>query len=148
VAIAAWLVALFLWASTRRQRAEWIVLLYCGAFVLALAYATAVSFAFSHDTATPRPWYAQVLLAPMLMLALLGSRRKRKYGRLVGVALVVLFGYVMIVTYWAKLIPPYGGYEGRGSLMSLAALGQQVLLIRRLIMYDARDGLLKIASNG
>jgi hypothetical protein len=36
--------------------------------------------------------------------------------------LVGLFGYVLIATYIAKLIPLYGGYEGRTSLAALTAL--------------------------
>ena len=38
------------------------------------------------------------------------------------IVLVALFGYVLIATYAAKLMPLYGGYEGRTSLASLIDL--------------------------
>ena len=46
----AWLAALFLWVVTKRRRAEWIVLLYAGVFVLALGYDTAISYVASRET--------------------------------------------------------------------------------------------------
>lgn len=36
--------------------------------------------------------------------------------------LVVLFGYVLAATYAVKLIPLYGGYEGRTSLRAVTML--------------------------
>jgi hypothetical protein len=43
-------------------------------------------------------------------------------GRAVATALIALSGYVLAATYVAKLIPLYGGYEGRTSPGSLIAL--------------------------
>ena len=82
-----------------------------------------VSFLATRGAARgPSPWYAQVLLAPMLGLAFLGASRWRRLGKAVTAALTVLFGYVLIATYLAKLIPLYGGYEGRTSLRALVSL--------------------------
>ena len=55
VAIAAWLAALLLWAATRHRTAEWIVVLHCGLFILALAYDTAINSVASHRESTS-PW--------------------------------------------------------------------------------------------
>lgn len=59
---------------------------------------------------------------PMLALGLLGTGRWPKAGNIVAAAMVLLFGYVLVATYWVKLIPLYGGFEGRTSLVSAAAL--------------------------
>ncbi len=121
--VAVWSVALILWALNRHENAEWIAVAYCGVFLAALGYMTVLSFVFTRGAATgPGPWHSQVLLAPMLGLAFLGSSRSDGQGKVVAAVLVLLFGYVLIATYFAKLIPLYGGYEGRTSLASLIAL--------------------------
>jgi hypothetical protein len=43
--------------------------------------------------------------------------------------MVLLFGYILVATYWVKLIPLYGGFEGRTSLASLAMLYRERLSI-------------------
>jgi hypothetical protein len=119
----AWLVALFLWAATRHRLAEWIVVLHCGLFILALGYDAATNYVASHGrVASPGAWYTQVLLVPMLALALLGTSRSAKIGKVVAAALILVFGYVLVATYWVKLMPLYGGIEGRTSLHSVVML--------------------------
>jgi isoprenylcysteine carboxyl methyltransferase (ICMT) family protein YpbQ len=121
--IVVWLIALVLWAAGRSTRAEWIAVGGTALLAAALAYMTVVSSVYTRGAATgPEPWHSQVLLAPMLGLGLLGCSRSRKLGRPVAIALVMLFGYVQIATYAAKLIPLYGGYEGRTSLAFLIEL--------------------------
>jgi hypothetical protein len=124
VLIVAVLMALLLWAASRHASAEWIAFSYCALFVLALGYAATVSHIYTHGAATagPSPWYAQVLPAPLLGLALLGASRWRRLGRVVTVFLVVLFGYVLAATYVVKLIPLYGAYEGRTSVGAVVVL--------------------------
>jgi hypothetical protein len=56
------------------------------------------------------PWYQQVLLAPVLLIAFLGLHRWRRIGGLVFAALALLWTYLLLATYWAKLIPLYGGF--------------------------------------
>jgi hypothetical protein len=121
--IALWLFALILGAKGRHGSAERIAALYCAIFLAALAYTTVVSFIYTRGAAAgPSPWYAQVLIAPLLGLAFLGCGRSPRPGRPVAAALMALFGYVLIATYAVKLIPLYGGYEGRATLASVAAL--------------------------
>ena len=117
------LVGLLLWAGSHHANAEWITFSYCVLFVLALGYAATVSYIYTHGAANgPSPWYAQVLLAPVLGLALLGASRSPRLGRFVASLLALVFGYVLAATYTVKLIPLYGGYEGRASLAGMAML--------------------------
>ena len=122
--VASWAAGLLLWIAHRKKRApEWIVLLYSSAFILALVYDTAINDVASHGQAiSPAPWYAQPLLVPMLSLALIGAARGRTAGRWIGALLVLVFTYVLIATYWVKLIPLYSGFEGRTSLSALMSI--------------------------
>jgi hypothetical protein len=117
------LVAMLLWAASRHASTEWITFSYCVLFVLALGYAAIVSHIYTLGAAHgPSPWYAQVLMAPVLGLSLLGASRWPRLGRFVTALLVLVFGYVLAATYAVKLIPLYGGYEGRTSLAGVAML--------------------------
>ena len=129
----AWLFALILWAVTRHRMAEWIVVLHSGLFILALAYNAATNYVGSHGkSASPGAWYGQVLLVPILALGFLGTSRSRKAGRVIATALLLIFGYILATTYWVKLMPLYGGFEGRTSLSSMA-----MLYVHRLPMLAA-----------
>lgn len=126
-------VSLLLWAASRHASSEWITCSYCVLFVLALGYAAIVSHIYTHGAANgPCPWYAQVLLAPLLGLALLGASRWPLLGRFVTALLVLVSGYVLAATYAVKLIPLYGGYWGRTSLA-----GVRMLYGHRLRMLEA-----------
>ena len=117
------LMALLLWGMSRHSAPEWTTVSYCGLFFGALGYEAATNYVYTHGAATGSgPWHAQVLSAPVLGLAFLGSSRNEKFGRVVASVLVLLFGYVLFATYAVKLIPLYGGYEGRTSLRELALL--------------------------
>ncbi len=118
------LLALLLWAASRHANPEWITFSYCALFVLALGYEATVIHIYAQGapTAGPSPWYAQVLSAPLSGLALLGASRGKTLGRLAAAFLVVLFGYILAATYAVKLIPLYGGYEGRTSLVEVGML--------------------------
>jgi hypothetical protein len=121
--VAVWLMALILWARSRHKSAEWITILHCGLFLAALGYSAVLSSIYTRGIAQgPSPWYAQALLGPMLGLAFLGCSRSYTPGRIAAAGLVALFGYVLIATYVAKLIPLYGGYEGRTSLAAVTTL--------------------------
>jgi hypothetical protein len=118
--IIVWLAGLVLWGRHRRASREWIIVGYGCLFAAALGYDAAINFVASHgETISPGAWYTQVLLVPMLALALLGASRAPRIGRLVAAAIGLLFGYVIVVTYWAKLIPLYSGIASRTSLLSL-----------------------------
>jgi hypothetical protein len=118
-----WLATLVLWAVTRHRRAEWIVILFSGLFILALAYDGAINYVASHhESASPGAWYMQVLLVPLLALGLLGASRSGRTGRAAGLVMVLLFGYILAATYWVKLMPLYGGFTGRTSLTAVTIL--------------------------
>jgi hypothetical protein len=115
--------ALLLWIFRRHSTAEWIVAAYCAAFTLAIAYATAVVYVRTADPAsTPAAWYAQVLVAPTLVLILLGTTKHCRAGPALAMAILILFGYVFALTYVFKLIPLYAGYTGRATLSDISAL--------------------------
>ena len=125
------LVGLGLWATSRPASAEWVAFSYCALFALALAYSAVMSHVYTYGASTgPSPWYSQVLFAPVLGLALLGASRWGRAGRFTAIAMGLLFGYVLVATYAVKLIPLYGGYEGRTSLSALMGL------------YGSRSGML------
>jgi hypothetical protein len=115
--------ALLLWAFSRHSLGEWVIVTYCAAFLLALAYASVVEHITSRGASSATgSWYAQVLVTPTLTLSLLGAARWRRVGLVPAIALTLLFGYLLVVTYVFKLIPLYGGYEGRSSLHDIAML--------------------------
>jgi hypothetical protein len=116
-------IALLLWAVSHHKRAEWITIAYCGSFLIALGYASVVSHIYTQGAAAgPSPWYAQVLTAPVLALAMLGASRWQRAGSIVTAFLVALFAYVLAATWALKLIPAYGGYDGRASIAAISKL--------------------------
>jgi hypothetical protein len=115
--------AFLLWIFSRHTLREWMVVAYCAAFALAIAYASVVVYVGTGNRlSTPSAWYAQVLVAPTLALLLLGTARWPGAGKVLAIAIALLFGYVLAATYVFKLIPLYAGHEGRGSLRDIAAL--------------------------
>ncbi|MDP9053663.1 MAG: hypothetical protein M3N93_05090 [Acidobacteriota bacterium] len=87
-----------------------ILLFSCGVAFISVAF-----FSATHGAAIAAvPWYQQVLLPPVLMLAFLGAHRARRFGVPVSAALLLLWAYILVATYWTKLIPLYSGFpEGR-----------------------------------
>lgn len=57
------------------------------------------------------PWYTQVLLVPVLLLVFWGSARMHPWGKFPCVSCVLLWTYLMLATWFAKLIPLYGGFS-------------------------------------
>ncbi len=109
-------VLLYAWRWGREARwAENLTLAACLSHVAALAYATAAVHWFTKGEAiAPSPWYVQVLLIPGWCLVFLGLSRSGLVGRLTGMAIVWLWAYAILATYFVKLIPFYAGYaEGR-----------------------------------
>jgi hypothetical protein len=91
---------------------EWIAMV---AIVLygALMLGVTVSFFYASKGAVsgPMPWYLQVLLVPVVALGFLGLARSARWGRSIAVATVLLWAYIDVVSWIAKLIPLYGGFE-------------------------------------
>ena len=103
------IVEVFLWAP---------VVLFCGAML----YVTGSSFVYTKGLAiAASPWYLQAVMPLLFAVALLGCQRSGMVGRGVAVGCVVLWGYVLAVTYAAKLFPMYGGFGGgRSTLRDIA----------------------------
>jgi hypothetical protein len=120
--IAAWAIAQVLWVRSLHDRSESITSIFCGLFLAALGYDSVVAFLSTGGTALgPSPWYAQILLAPMLGLAMLGCARAARLGKGAAIVLVSLSAYMLAATYLSKLIPCYSGYAGRTSLHGMVA---------------------------
>ena len=73
-------------------------------------------------TSMPGPWYTQVVVAPLLALGLVGTARTGRAGSALALAIALLFGYVLTLTYVFRLIPLYAGFSGRGSLGGILSL--------------------------
>lgn len=115
--------ALILWMTTRHRAAERIVCGYVCAFLLALVYRSVIIYLDTRvQGAAPAPWFAQVLVAPLLTMGALGCCRLPRLGRWVAALAVLAFGYLLAATYFLKLIPVYSGCEGRSSLAALTRL--------------------------
>lgn len=81
----------------------------CGQFLSAC-----VGHVYIHGAAmVASPWYAQILTTPLIAMSMLGASRWRRLGTFLAASLV------LAATYAAKLIPLYGGYEGRTSCLHL-----------------------------
>ena len=119
VLLAAALVAYVLRA--KRQAAEWGVAAAISLFTAGLAVIGVIFYAGSkHEVIAAMPWYAQVLLGPVFLLAFLGLSRWPRWGRGVATLFVMLWGYVLMATYLIKLTPLYGGFvAGHGAWRSL-----------------------------
>ncbi len=80
-------------------------------FAVGLAYAAVQSYLYTEGFATSvSPWYAQPLLAPILLLLLSGRWTSTRVGRLLLSVMVLVWVYVSSATYVVKLLPWYGGY--------------------------------------
>ncbi len=78
-----------------------------------LAYSTVMLRAYTGgETTGTGPWYIPAILAPLFALSFGGL------GRVLRVTATVLSGYVLVVTYWVKLLPMYGGFGGTRSTLS------------------------------
>jgi hypothetical protein len=114
---------LLLWAIGPKRRAEWIALLYCGLFGLALAYAAVLEHLSTWGVSSvPSPWYAQVIAAPLIALTFLGAARRGTAGKALAAGIAMLCGYILAVTYLFRLIPTYSGFEGRASMGAVLRL--------------------------
>jgi hypothetical protein len=110
IVLALLLLAMVLWALKRNaiRPAEGIVFIAIVFFCLAIAYASCASFAHTKgDSQGASPWYAQVLLVPVVMLAFLGMSRAKRLGALLAAATTIIWGWVLVATWAFKLFPMY-----------------------------------------
>ncbi len=103
-------VALILWAAKKSaiRPAEHIVFITIAFFCIAVAYASCASFAHTKgDSPGASPWYTQVLLAPVVILAYLGMSRSARLGAVLAAATTMIWGWVLIASWAFKLFPMY-----------------------------------------
>lgn len=119
------LLAAACWLITRnraaRPRAELLSAAGIAVFCAALLYANALFAAHAGAASyVATPWYIQTLGAPCACLAGLGLSRARATGRWLAAALAAVCTYLILATYWLKLLPFYAGYaEARVTPASL-----------------------------
>lgn len=103
------------------QIAEWTIVAASFLFWIALLVVTVTFYAGSkHAAIGATPWYTQILLVPVMLLAFLGMSRTPMWGRILGPLFVLLWGYVLIATYLIKLLPLYGGFPASQRIGELA----------------------------
>ncbi len=96
----------------RRSVPEVITVSAIAMYSAGLLFITLSFFHSSHGSiTTAMPWYMPILLAPVMALCFLGLARWRRWGRWMAVATVALWGYVALVSWVAKLVPLYGGFQ-------------------------------------
>jgi hypothetical protein len=112
IVLALLLVALAAWGLRGReiQPAERIVFAAVVLFSIAVAYASCASFADKNgDVPGASPWYAQVLLMPVMALAYLGMSRWKRFGPVLAACTSAIWTWVLIATWAVKLFPMYSG---------------------------------------
>ena len=101
-------ILLYAWScATMSHLPLWIVV---GSYVAALAYATCLSFVYTRGESTGlSPWYTVPLVILLVGLSVSGCQQIPLPGSYIKSAMILLAGYISAVTYFAKLIPLYGG---------------------------------------
>jgi len=80
-------------------------------FSMGLAFTTVAFFISSKGGVFAAfPWYMQILLPPVLLMAFLGVSRAGWLGRVLFPLMVLAWAYLIAATYLLKLGPMYGGY--------------------------------------
>jgi hypothetical protein len=107
--------------SRRMAAAERSVLGAVAVFGAAVVYVVGNDVLLLHGaSAGASPWYTEPLVTPLLALSLTGMSRLPRLGRPIAVCVCLLWTYIAIATYVAKLIPLYGAYPaGRSTLREL-----------------------------
>jgi hypothetical protein len=99
--------------------AERIGLAAAGCFAAALAYSAVASFRSGGGPLIIYPWHVHPLVPILLCILFLGLARVRLAGRVLAIAFVGLWAYVISATYVVKLIPFYSGYAGRAQVATI-----------------------------
>ncbi len=115
LALAAAGALLYLRTAWRKRpgAAEGVLLAGGVLFAGLLAYSTAALWLVFGDQAVGgAPWYTPVLFPAAYGLAAVGLARGGRAGWWIAAAMAAMWGYLMAATWWLKLIPLYGGYQG------------------------------------
>ncbi len=124
VALALFGISLAMYAARRRRIARELIVL--AAMLLYCAALTMITLSFFVSTkgaiTAPMPWYTQILLGPLLAICFLGLSRWERWGRRLAAVQIVLWAYIGLIGWLAKLVPQYGGFQtGRAHLVELSA---------------------------
>jgi hypothetical protein len=106
------LAAMLAWGIRWRliQAAEKLMAAIILVFSAAIAYASCAAFVHMHgDSPGASPWYTQLVLVPVLLLAYLGMSRSGSIGRYIGIGITALWTWTWIATWVVKLFPMYSG---------------------------------------
>ncbi len=107
----------------RRRKApvgEMAALCGCACYGCALLFSTAVNSWFTRGVyVIASPWYLQPLMPIVLLLLFAALARFGRLGAGVAQWIVAWSAYIILATYWAKLIPFYAGYPGRTTPLAL-----------------------------
>jgi hypothetical protein len=105
------------------KRPELVIAAGIASFCAALVFVTSVSVWFTRGAEQgAKPWYTQLLLVPVLCLVFAGCEKGGRWGRAIAAVIVSVWTYLILATYFAKLLPLYGGYVGeRATLSALVA---------------------------
>jgi hypothetical protein len=105
----------------RCSPAEWLVLAGSAVFTAAPVYAMVLAnTGLGQVYATANSWHGAGLLPGAFLLAMRGFSSGGRAGRWLARAVLGLGVYVLALTYFAKLMPLYAGFEGRATLGFLA----------------------------
>jgi hypothetical protein len=63
--------------------------------------------------ASAAPWYAFGMVPWLACLLVAGLAEGKAFGRSIASLTILVWAYVMAITFWLKLIPLYAGYAGR-----------------------------------
>ena len=103
---------LYFYHWKRIRQGEAVVAGAIAVFCAALFFVTLASYYATRGLAIAAvPWYAQVLLAPVLLVGFLGMSRAESIGRWLATGTLLIWSYVICATYVLKLIPQYGGFR-------------------------------------
>lgn len=101
----------------RATPAEWLALAGSAVFTAIPVYAMVLaSTGMGRIYSTANSWHAAGLLPGAFLLAMSGFSSGGRAGRWLARAVLGLSVYVLVLTYFAKLMPLYAGFEGRATL--------------------------------
>ncbi len=106
----------------RIAQTQWWLLAGCISFGCGLVYQTCVTWVHTGGESThPEPWYGQGVLAVGIVLCFRGLSLSSWAGRITAGALLIISGWIAVMTYLAKLLPYYGASVTRSNFKTLWA---------------------------
>ena len=99
---------------------EQLLLVICVIYTVALGYSSLLTFVYTQGKGfSPSPWYAEPL-RPLIVTFLCAGSGYHIAVRAVRTWLIAWSSYLLLATYWVKLIPQYSGFpDGKVTLSRL-----------------------------